>query len=497
MSTNDSRIKQWSTTPASNGTAPNIVPYGWPEGMAPSEVNDTARQQMTDHRYQWEDAQWFNFGDTVSKASATTFKIATDVTSRYEVDRRVKLFDTSTKYATIISSSYSAPDTTVGLQFDSETSIGASFTAIALAILTPTNSSIPAKVAGTQPNIIIGGDFTTNPWQRGVTFTSAGGIYTADRFLHSFSSDAVVDILKTADSPTAVQAGVYSTSCLHVDVTTADGTIAAGQYEQIDYIVEGIDIAKLGFGQAGTRYLTLSFWHKHTKTGTYCVSLRNSAANRSYVIEYTQTSTEVWEKAIATIAVDTTGTWLYTIGTIGLYITFSIAVGSTFQTPASVWTAGNYTASSNQVNGLDSNSNNFRLALIKLEPGQIATSYPLEYENEVLSRCQRYYRKSYDAGTYAGASATNGAMSYLTAGTAYGAGTRIHNTPFNPMSKVPTVTVYSTTGTASRIRNVSAGSDLTAVADYVGDRGFSTNVSNTMTANNMYSWQFEASAELV
>lgn len=32
MATFDSRIKQWSTTPASNGITPNVVPYGWPEG---------------------------------------------------------------------------------------------------------------------------------------------------------------------------------------------------------------------------------------------------------------------------------------------------------------------------------------------------------------------------------------------------------------------------------------------------------------------------------
>lgn len=32
MSTNDSFIKQWSLTPASNGISPNVVPYGWPEG---------------------------------------------------------------------------------------------------------------------------------------------------------------------------------------------------------------------------------------------------------------------------------------------------------------------------------------------------------------------------------------------------------------------------------------------------------------------------------
>lgn len=40
-------VSSWSTTPASNNSAP---PNGWPEGMAPSAVNDTARQMMADIR---------------------------------------------------------------------------------------------------------------------------------------------------------------------------------------------------------------------------------------------------------------------------------------------------------------------------------------------------------------------------------------------------------------------------------------------------------------
>lgn len=38
-------INLWSTTAALNNSAP---PAGWPEGMAPSAVNDTARQMMAD-----------------------------------------------------------------------------------------------------------------------------------------------------------------------------------------------------------------------------------------------------------------------------------------------------------------------------------------------------------------------------------------------------------------------------------------------------------------
>lgn len=133
-------IKNWSTTAASNNSA---SPNGFPEGMAPSGVNDAARQVMADVRTQWNDAQWFDYGDSgLSRASATSFKISTDVTARYEAGRRVKLYDVTTLYGVIASSSYSAPDTTVNVTMDSG-SLTTSLTSVALAILTPSNKSIP------------------------------------------------------------------------------------------------------------------------------------------------------------------------------------------------------------------------------------------------------------------------------------------------------------------------------------------------------------------
>lgn len=144
-----SNIRNWSTSPGSNNSAP---PNGAPEGMAPSAVNNTMRQQMADHRTQWQDAEWMDWGDAPSYASATTFKIDSDVTSRYQVGRRLKLYDASTLYALITASSYSSPDTTVTISLDSG-STSASLTSVAIAILSPTNTSIPSienlQVTGT------------------------------------------------------------------------------------------------------------------------------------------------------------------------------------------------------------------------------------------------------------------------------------------------------------------------------------------------------------
>jgi hypothetical protein len=132
-------IKTYSTTPASNTAL-------FPENMAPSAVNDGMRQVQADVRSWYQDAEWADWGDTPSRASASTFKITGDVTSRYLVDRRIKCNDASTLYGLITASSYSNPDTTVTVLLDTG-SLTASLTAVAVGILSPTNSSIPKKVS--------------------------------------------------------------------------------------------------------------------------------------------------------------------------------------------------------------------------------------------------------------------------------------------------------------------------------------------------------------
>jgi hypothetical protein len=248
-------------------------------------------------------------------------------------------------------------------------------------------------------NRLIGGDFTVNPWTRGTTFTGpASADYTADRWAVVHSSDAVVDILKTADAPTAAQAGLYTAHCLHADVTTADASIAAGQYYTITQRVEGLNAASLGFGQGGTRYVTVSFWVKSTITGTYGLSLLNSANNRCYVTTYTVSSADTWEYKTATIPVDTTGTWLYDTG-VGLRLRFCLAAGSTYQTTAGAWAAGDYMTTSAQANALSSTANNFKLALVQLEAGETAGPFQARDVGTELILCRRYLPAFVSTGT--------------------------------------------------------------------------------------------------
>jgi hypothetical protein len=243
-------------------------------------------------------------------------------------------------------------------------------------------------------NKIIGGDFTTNPWQRGTSFAAiATNAYCADRWKTGYVTTAVTTITKTADAPIFLEAATFSQHCLHVDVTTADAAVAAGDYYALVQSIEGYNVSNLGFGQAGTRYVTLSFWHKHTKTGTNCVSLTNATSARSYIREYTQAVSDTWEYSSLTFPIDTTGTWLYDNG-VGLIVRFALMGGTTFQSTAGSWQAGNFTNTSSQVNNLDNVANNFKIALVQLEQGENASLFESLSIQEVQSLCERYYQES-------------------------------------------------------------------------------------------------------
>lgn len=244
-------------------------------------------------------------------------------------------------------------------------------------------------------NLLIGGDFTTNPWQRGVTFAAAANGYYADRWYWNHSSAAVVTVQKTVDAPTLAQANVNTQHCLDVDITTADASIAAGDYAQVGQCIEGLIAKQLGLGLAGTRYFTLSFWVKSSKTGVHCVSFANSAKNRSYVAQYTVNAANTWEFKYVVVPVDTSGTWLYDTG-VGLRVRWALAGGSTYQTAANAWAAGDFLTTSSQVNCLDNTANNFKIALAQLNYGALALGFEQMAVPFVYLSALRYYQSFID-----------------------------------------------------------------------------------------------------
>lgn len=233
-------------------------------------------------------------------------------------------------------------------------------------------------------NPIINGGFEI--WQRGASFTSiASGAYSADRWQYGKSGTVVHDILKTGDVPTIAALVPAANNCLHLDVTTADTSIASGDYCEILQPIEGYNF--LPFWQ---KQLTVGFWVKSTITGIHCVSLRNGGSDRSCVMEYTVNASDTWEyKTVTFPASPSAGTWAFT-NTVGAYLGFTLSAGSTFQTSAGSWATGAFIGTSNQVNSTSSTANNFKLWGVTMGLGPtVAPYWPRLYADE-LRLCQRY-----------------------------------------------------------------------------------------------------------
>ncbi len=252
-----------------------------------------------------------------------------------------------------------------------------------------TSTTIDAtKLTGEKRNYIIDGDMTQSPEGdiTGVTNGSYGGVALWENAISG--SPGVFDSKRTADAPTVGESNHSSTYCLHIDCTTAESAVTAAEVYAIEYRVTGSDFAALD-----QQEVTLSFWHKHTKTGTYCVCLKNSAADRSYLFEYTQTTTNTWEQHTETVTLDSSGTWLLTEADVGLNISFAVFMGTNYHGTADTWQAGNKLATSNQVNAGDSTSNDMKFAQVGLYLGSTAPTFSSESVATVKSQVDYYVQR--------------------------------------------------------------------------------------------------------
>ena len=250
---------------------------------------------------------------------------------------------------------------------------------------TITNSGTSTGFSDPARNFIIDGDFTQ--WPEGTTKTAVHSQYTSALMMSkTLMQQLVWDAKQTSDSPTVAESGHASTYCYHADITTAESALAVNDYSSARYHVTAND-----FSHLHQKEMTLSFWHKHTKTGTSCVSIGNSASDRYYVATYTQSVADTWEKATITLTGDTVGTWLYAGTGVGMHISFILASGSDYHTTANTWTAGFKVGVNGMADHTDSASNNFKIAQVGLYKGSSAPSSFVSVSNATLKLQLEYY----------------------------------------------------------------------------------------------------------
>lgn len=306
--------------------------------------------------------------------------------------------------------------------------------------LVPVVASLNGGQLAGMRNKIINGKMEIT--QRGTSFGSiTDGIYTLDRWQAIFtSSTGSVTIATASDNPTNEFSQV-----LRATVNTADVSIAAGENCGIAQAVEGYNTRDL----VGKTF-TLSFWVRSSKTGIHCVSFRNGSFDRSYVAQYTINTANTWEYKTITVTngLTTGGTWNTTIN-MGVRVTWAMMAGSTWQTTAGAWQTGNFLATANQVNCLDTIGNIFSITGVQLETGSVATPFEHRSFGVEFALCQRYFETSYDPSTIPGSAW--GANSGI--GSGMGCPTNNHRqfTPFRVSKRsAPSIVTYDQAGTAAR-----------------------------------------------
>lgn len=197
-----------------------------------------------------------------------------------------------------------------------------------------------------------------------------------------------MQIQRSLDAPSVLQAGFFVQNSFQYSYLGTPAAIQAGDATGIRHTIEGSN-----FRQIAQQPFTVSFWVKSSKAGIYPLAARNGGvSDRSCVIEYVINAANVWEFKVVTFpASPVAGTWDYTNGA-GLFLTWQQATGSTFTTSTlNSWVTGNFVASPNSVNWLDTQNATFKLALVQCEVGSIATPFEQRSIGQELQLCQRYY----------------------------------------------------------------------------------------------------------
>ena len=258
---------------------------------------------------------------------------------------------------------------------------------------------------GGRKNMLYNGDMRVA--QRGTSFSSTTStIYTVDRWRNAIGSSFNLDT--TITQSTTVPSGEGFKYSLKVEADSVVST-SSGQNGGIMQILESQDVQRLAYGTSNAKSLTLSFWTRSNKTGTYCVQLQTNVGNSngsnrySHIKEYTISSADTWEKKTLTFS-GHTGQAIDSADTNdALRINWWLASDAADNQTANTWNqVAAFGSTSNQVNFMDSASNEWYLTGCQLEVGSTATDFEYRSYGEELALCQRYYQEVHRAMVVSG-----------------------------------------------------------------------------------------------
>ena len=238
-------------------------------------------------------------------------------------------------------------------------------------------------------NLIINGAMQVA--QRGTSTTgisSGASYYTSDRWNFSVGTGGTWTATQSTTAPEGFS------SSYKVECTTANASLSTGSLVVLQQAIEGQNLQHLKYGTANAETITMSFWVRSAKTGTYIAEIYGVDNARQISKSYTINSANTWEKKTIVFEGDTVGA-LDNDNNVSFWCVFWLVAGTDFTsgTLSTTWTANtNANRVVGQVNLADTVGNDFLMTGVQLEVGSVATPFEYRSYGEELALCQRYYQ---------------------------------------------------------------------------------------------------------
>lgn len=350
-----------------------------------------------------------------------------------------------------------------------------------------------AFVDGLEVNPIVNGQMLI--WQRNTSFTNISDQnYFADNFQYvknGTMNHTISRYTLTSSEDPYSEGYRYATK---MDVTTSS-TLSNSHYVGVRTGLEGYDMIPF-YGKE----CNISFWIKSTKTGTVSVSLHNSGTTSNYIQPVTISASSSWEKKVMTftMATYTSANWSNE-NTLGMEVYFSLGAGASTTTDSSgTWITSGEKADTNQINTVDSSSNEVYLTGVRMGIGDglNTVNQSLNFLEE-LNRCERYYEKNYNYDTPVSTVTDTGERinTFLYDEWIYDGG----EMPFVVNKRTTTTSYFFTRSTTTGAKNRAnkSGSDVVTTTRHEGNDRFSWyNPGESGTTGALVFWYWEADASL-
>ena len=246
-----------------------------------------------------------------------------------------------------------------------------------------TNSQI-----GGRRNIVINGGMQISQRATSATGVGSGFAYpTLDRYKIVPSTSGRATMSQSTDAPDGFA------NSLKLECTTADTSIAAGEYFNIRQSLEGQDVQQLKKGTSSAEKITVSFYVKGNASATYLLELSDQDNTRYNGQTFAVTTS--WNRIVLTYNGDTSGV-LDNDNARSLDLNFWLHGGSTYT--GGTFTSNTWHGTDNQrlasiTSFFDSTDREFFITGLQMEVGEQATPFEHRSYGEELNICRRYYHE--------------------------------------------------------------------------------------------------------